>query len=715
MTHTLALLLCFALVGSVAAAGVPAKIDLADLPAHPRLLMTAKGVAEMKDRVERCDWARAHWEAIRKKAVQELDKETALPPRGGNWFHWYACPEHGCSLSTGKQVGEWQWEHKCPVGGEIRLGDTSKSSADYDGCVISRHHDGWSRAMLVTGVAYQMTGDARYAGKCRDIALAYAEKYPTYPIHDNSGAPKLGARIGSQNLDESVWLIQVCQGLDLVWDTLTQAEREAITNRLLLPSAREVIMPHPHGVHNIQCWRNSAMGLVGLLVGDAELVNYAINNAGTGFRAQMEKGVTPDGCWYEGAWGYHFYTMSAIWGLTEAARNCGIDLYCPEYKRMFDAPLLFAMPTMSLPAFNDSGQQDLSGGSAIYELAYARYKDPVCLELLSRSDRRNDFALFFGEAKLPEAPKAEWKSANYPRSGYAILAKGAGEQATWLGIKYGPHGGGHGHPDKLSFVLCAKGRVLGIDPGTTRYGLPIQKQWHRTTLAHNTLTIDEESQKPAEGKCIAFGDENGVDYAVCDAGPIYDGVAFTRTSAVLNENLIVFIDQIKADKEHTFDLAYHQAGTWKDLPRGTAWTAPDKPGYMHLRDATTRATSTGIDLGIESSGIPITVGLAGGEAAEVITATGVGRNTTDRVPVAVFRTRGREAAVVWFISLDGKPARVERLGVLGGVSRADVTAVSVTSGNAKWIVVANPSKRAARVSLPDGSEWAVNSAFAVKP
>lgn len=721
MSHSLTLLLvlCFLLIAVGAAADAPARIDLTNLPTHPRLLLTAKGVSEMKDRVAHCAWARAQWEAIRARADRDLAEEITLPPRGGNWFHWYACPEHGCSLSTGKKIGDWQWEHKCPVGGEILRGDPSKASTDYDGCVLSGIHDGWAKSLLDQSLAYQMTGDVRYAQKARDIALAYADKYLSYPIHNNDGEPKLGARIGSQNLDESVWLIPVCQGLDLIWDTLTPAERDSITKKLLLPAANDVIMPHPHGVHNIQCWRNSAIGLVGFLTGDSELVDYAINNPGTGFRTQMEKGVTPDGGWWEGAWGYHFYTMSAIWSLAEAARNCGIDLYCPEYKRMFDAPLLFAMPNMRLPAFNDSGQVDLSFGSAIYELAYSRYKDPICLELLSKSNRHNDFALWYGEATLPSAPEAKWKGTNYPSSGYAILAKGEGEQATWLGMKYGPHGGGHGHPDKLSFVLCAKGQVLGIDPGTTRYGLPIQKEWHRTTLAHNTLTVDEVSQKPAEGRCIAFGTENGVDYAICGAGQIQDGVDFTRTVAMLDEKLIVFIDQIRADKEHTFDLAYHQAGAWTDLPKGTAWIPPDKFGYNHLKDAVVHNTSSGITLGIKTAeGLATSVGLAGGEEMEVITATGVGRSVVDRVPMVIFRSHARQTSAAWFISLDAKPVHIQRLSVVGKDGKdpgVDVTAVSVTNGAAKtWYLVANPGKLAVTVSLPDGSQWAVSSAFAVR-
>ena len=34
---------------------------------------------------------------------------------------------------------------------------------------------------------------------------------------------------------------------------------------------------HKMGVHNIQCWKNSAVGLVGLLLDDPELVADAVS------------------------------------------------------------------------------------------------------------------------------------------------------------------------------------------------------------------------------------------------------------------------------------------------------------------------------------------------------------------------------------------------------------------------------------------------------
>ena len=127
----------------------------------------------------------------------------------------------------------------------------------------------------------------------------------------------------------------MAQGADLVWDTLSEADRARSPTKLFLPAARDVILPHRMGIHNIQCWKNSAVGLTGFLLGDDALIKAAIDDPDRGYRAQMAKGVQGDGVWHEGAWGYHFYTLSALWPLTEAARNAGIDLYGEPLKKMF--------------------------------------------------------------------------------------------------------------------------------------------------------------------------------------------------------------------------------------------------------------------------------------------------------------------------------------------------------------------------------------------
>ncbi|MDA1191252.1 MAG: heparinase II/III family protein [Candidatus Poribacteria bacterium] len=634
--------------------------DVASLPPHPRLLLTPQRIEEMKARVEAHDWAKGRYEVLLRRADGLLGDEIKLPPRGSNWYHWYASPENGAPLRRGDEIGEWRWEHIDTVTGKVYLGDPSDPSKDYDGVALSAIHGNWSRAIRDLGVAYQMTGDALYAAKARKILLAYAEKYLEYPLHTTRNEARVGGgRVGPQTLDEAVWLIPVCQGADLIWDTLSEDDRATIADKLLLPAATEVILPHKMGVHNIQCWKNSAVGLVGLLLGHASLIYEAIGNPDRGYYKQMEDGVSPDGAWWEGAWSYHFYTMSSLWALTEAATNCGIDLYGDAFIGMFDAPLQFASPTRTLPPFNDSGEVRLTGGqTSLYELAYARYGDPRYASLLNESDRNNDYALWFGANELPDTSALAVTSANFPTSGYAMLAKGRGEGATWLCLKYGPHGGGHGHPDKLNFVLYAKGAPILIDSGTARYGLPIQGGWYKTTLAHNTLVVDGVSQKAATGKLIAFDGDSETPYVTADAGDIYDSVRFMRTVALVSEDLVLVIDRVESDEPRAFDLATHFRGEWASLPDGGGWSPPDEAGYRYIEDGTSRLVRGTTFTVKVTDALNIATTFADTGSATLITGTGVGDNQADRVPMTLIRRDGTNAAFVWAVALDGSAAEL---------------------------------------------------------
>jgi hypothetical protein len=450
------------------------------------------------------------------------------------------------------------------------------------------------------------------------------------------------------------------------------------------------------------------------------LIATAIDDPVTGYRQQMEKGVLGDGMWIEGSSGYHFYTIAGVWPLTEAARNCRRDLYGQKFQSMFDGPLALAMPDFVLPNFNDSGTVPLTKEDNLYELALARYRNSAYAPLLAQSDRRGRLALLCGVTNLPSgAQVAPSASRNSPASGYAILQKGQGTGATWLCVKYGPHGGGHGHPDKNSFIIYARGQIVAPDAGTHAYGSPLHGAWDKTTLAHNTLTVDEVSQSPATGKCLAFGNERGVDYVMTEAGPIYPGVRFVRTVALLTSNLVVLVDQVTADKPRTLDLVYHQNGNWEKLPAGEPWTAPSVAGYQHFTGATQRttgATSLTLQTKITDDWRP-TVTLAGGEPTEVITGYGILKTTEDRVPMLLQRRRAQKTAFVWTISLDGAPVtlRAEAVANAAGTTlpEAEAVLVNVSSVGQRWSLLANPQQTSVEAKRSDGTIWRTSVAFAM--
>ena len=692
------------------------------LPPHPRLLLNSNGIVELRERIASAPWAKTSWGELKSSVDKNLRKPVELPPRGGNWSHNYVCPIHGARLEQGRKLGPWQWEHICPIGHHILKGDPSKATLDFDGNVIATAHQNFAQQALDDGLIFQVTGDARYAGRAREILLAYAGKYLSYPLHDNQGhtGGKRGGRVASQSLTEASWLITLVQGADLVWDTLSADDLQAIEEKILRPALNEIIIPQKLGIHNIQCRQNSAIGLTGFLLGDQKLISLAIDDPKMGYRQQLAKGVDADGLWLEGSSGYHFFTIEGLWPLAEAARNCGLDLYDPKFKAMFDGPFAWAMPNQILPNFNDSGYSSLHSQTAIYELAFARFHDAKYVSLFGKRDNR--MALLFGATNLPAGQSVgETQSRNLAAGGYAILQQGAGTNATWLAAKYGPHGGGHGHPDKNSFILYSRGQVLAPDVGTHAYGSPLHAGWDKTTLAHNTLVVDEKSQEPAQGKCLAFGKTNGVDFSVTDAGRIYPeaNVHFTRTVAMLTPNLVVFVDQIQADAPHTFDLAYHQMGVWEKLPAGTAWSPTSVPGYKYFMQTTTRNSAAGATLRtkIAEDGSASVI-LAGGEMTEIITGNGILKTTEDLVPMLVQRRHAQETAFVWAVSLDDTPVElmVSDVQDAGGkkLTRAEALLLQVSAGTMQRALLVNPQQKNVVAALPGGAAWRSGAVLTIR-
>jgi hypothetical protein len=659
-------------------------------------LLNAEGVAELKQRIGNAPWAKADWDQLKAGVERSFSQAVALPPRGGNWSHNYVCPVHSVRLSQGKQIGPWQWEHICPVGNHVLRGDASKATLDFDGNSIAGVHSRYAQETINAGLVYQVTGDSRYATKAREILMAYTQRYLSYALHDNQGAKGRGGRVASQSLTEATWLIDYAQGADLIWNTLTEADRQAVAEKVLLPALEQVILPRRLGIHNIQCRHNSAIGLVGFLLGDQKLIARAIDEPAMGFRQQLEKGVQPDGMWLEGSSGYHFFTVAGLWPLAEAARNCGLNLYTPKLASMFNGPLSLAMPNLVLPNFNDSGTVPLASQSDLYELAFARFGNTAYVPLVAAGQRRGRLALLFGATNLPPNGSIAAGHSHTTASGYTILQSGQGTNATWLCLKYGPHGGGHGHPDKNTFILYSHGEILATDAGTHAYGSPLHRDWDKTTFAHNTLVADKTSQEPATGQNLGFGDDHGTQYSITDAGPIYEGLKFIRTAVLLTPQLVLFVDQIQADRPHTLDLAYHQLGSWQDLPGGKPWPRSASSGYTHLTQARVRSLGTEC-LAFQTTNTngcrPLLV-LAGGEPTEVVTGYGVLNSSEDLVPLLLQRRRAKDTAFAWAVSLDGSPVSLRLLPVHDSegheLARSDSAHVKIENGARQWSLLVNP-------------------------
>lgn len=556
------------------------------LAQDPSLFLTLQDLQARAEIARHEPWAEASMKALLQEAdafPQSYEKRFGLksvefPPEGGQWLHWYVCPDTGTPLKFVPPN-----HNVCP--------DTGKefSGPPFDQVVYQLRNDALRRAAVTLALAYRFTNKQQYAEEAIHLLTEYADHYASWPLHDNHGKPTAnGAKAYSQTLDESIWLIDISWTYDLVRGSglLDQAAKTHIENDLLRASYRTVSKAHKEPTDNIQSWINAAIAAVGFTLHDPALIHEAIDGP-IGFRYQMHHFVK-EGFWIEGAFGYHFYALRALVATAQMAKCAGLNLWKeePALLSLFSGPIGIVFPNGELPTFNDSNRTNLYMQDYLYEQAYAASGNQDLLPIITKHGRTNREALLFGVEKLPATPPLHLKSTVFAEAGYAALRS---ETSDFTVIaKFGQHGGAHGHFDKLSFVVYSQGRIMGVDPGTQLYGLPLHQQWDAMTIAHNTISVDQKRQAAATGKLVDW--QTGPDWVAVtmDAGRIYDDISFKR-SLVLSAQYCLIVDHVQSlsSTRHNFDWIYHNAGQIKIDNPTYAKLVTDLPpanGYSLLKN-----------------------------------------------------------------------------------------------------------------------------------
>jgi hypothetical protein len=225
-------------------------------------------------------------------------------------------------------------------------------------------------------------------------------------------------------------------------------------------------------------------------------------------------------------------------------------------------------------------------------------------------------------------------------SGFAMLrARGA-----VAAIRFGLHGGGHGHPDKLNLVTWGGGRMWGLDPGSINYGVPLHREWYRSTIAHNTVTVDGAVQADKDGQADQWNTGDGATTITASAASVYPGVHLIRTVTVRG-NRIEDRFECASHAEHTYDWAFHAPGrltTSLELKPGPERIAATN-GYQHVESVASGRPAGDFWARWEAGGATFTLRIKGAEPAEVFTGAAPGKNPADRVPLLIIRRRGHNA------------------------------------------------------------------------
>jgi hypothetical protein len=329
--------------------------------------------------------------------------------------------------------------------------------------------------------------------------------------------------------------------------------------------------------------------------------------------------------------------MQALWPLAEAARRAGIDLYSERYRRLYDAPLALALPDGDSPGFNDSAGGNVRGLGSLYEIAYARWRRPAYGRLVAATDRESLQALLYGVEEAPAGPMIPADSALLKDAGFAML-RAPGPLS--VAVRFGRHGGGHGHPDKLGIVTYGAGRMFGLDPGSINYGVPLHREWYRSTIAHNTVSVDQQAQATVDGALEKWSAEGGVTTLAAVADKVYPDVTLRR-SLTVRAGEVADRFECASQSGHTYDWAFHAPGrltTSLDLePRAAPLGAEN--GYQHIEKVLSGRAEGDWWARWEAEDARLTLRVKAAPGTEVFTGVAPGRNPADRVPLIIVRRR----------------------------------------------------------------------------
>jgi len=534
------------------------------------------------------------------------------------------------------------------VDAAIEAGIAVPIPKDLAGGYTHERHKANFFTMQKAGVIFQITGEEKYAIYIRDMLLEYAEMFPKLGKHPATRSYARG-KLFWQCLNDANWLVYTSQGYDCIYEWLDEETKTRLNNELFRPYADYISVENPrffNRIHNHSTWGNAAVGMIGLVMDDKELIDRALygfdiedsvklksdNDGGTidlkgykegGFLAQIDHSFSPDGYYTEGPY-YQRYAIYPFLVFAQALANKQPELEILNYRDGLLMKAIYALINQTnaqgefFPINDAQKGMSLASRELVFAVSMAYHyggKDPELLSIIEDQGRvpLNDSVLDAAKA-IADGKAQPFQYRSLELTDGAMGDEGAigiiRADGLTLVMKYAKHGMGHGHFDRLGFLLYDELGEVIQDYGSARWVniehkdgggyLKENHSWAKETVAHNTLVVNKDSHFDHNVKaadqfagtpyCFLLGDT--VQIMSAKELNAYEGIEMQRTMAVVNiealENpLVIDLFSVQAPENTRYDLPLYYVGTLMSTnqeietnnrltPMGT------NDGYQHL-------------------------------------------------------------------------------------------------------------------------------------
>jgi hypothetical protein len=304
--------------------------------------------------------------------------------------------------------------------------------------------------------------------------------------------------------------------------------------------------------------------------------------------SELDRHVKPDGVYFEQSSYYHRYTTDFYLHFLILSRANGAEVppaVEAKLTGLLDHLMYITRPDGTTPLFGDD-----DGGRLLMLTRRAGndFRETLATGamLLERQDHKfvaggaaaEALWLLGAEALRTydelQAREPAYRSRAFPDGGYYVMRDQWSPTANYLLFDAGPHGTancGHAHADALSFELAANGHTMLVDPGTYTYtGSKELRDWFRSSAAHNSLTIDNQSSSVPEGpfswqrmgssQCHVWIAQGRFDYLEASNNgykDLPDPVEHIRKLLFLKGDYWIMLDQVRSAAEHQIQLWFH--------------------------------------------------------------------------------------------------------------------------------------------------------------
>lgn len=407
--------------------------------------------------------------------------------------------------------------------------------------------------------AFSITGDRRYALKARDVLLSNLDHYDRYQSFRFTGIDWKAVTFQ----DPAYNLREMMESYDLLVDSPHLESYDRLRFLFFLLDLGEFqYLAMRDRFEARENWASCSLAemvfLAYYLEGFPEVgrwLKLADELYGSCFEPFLD-----DGYWWECSPSHSVYMIRGMCRYALGRHLIGDAVWSKAYNGKSLEDVLEALcktmtPFGEVPSINDSNGND---GHLLTDFPELR----VPLYLIGRGDLLrmagdSGVAPALQGEELATVPQEDppYTSVLLPDAGLAVMRDGWSRDDAYLIFDFGPHGGGHGHPDKLSFVMFANGHHWIPDASNSpHYSIfPEQYTWHKQTISHNTVLANNTSQNECTGRLVFWHTDDDVDMVCAYHDEGYEGLVHRRTIVHPRRGYFLIHDELHAEADG-FDL-----------------------------------------------------------------------------------------------------------------------------------------------------------------